>query len=296
MGELAGLGFSSIILDAIADDWSGFGASSYIILVERSVDKSPDNLAMCADGTLITRAIDILRAMRLVAPGDVTMGPMWLARAARFDVCHGGRTSTGWSIPAAIGGTPYQITSHTDDKVSEMYRNLRHLDQNGYGSGPGNLDLALRSFMSTYDRWPSFADSQLVDTITALEAVLGSDTEITFKLAFRVAGILGHDSSERVSMFTAMKSFYDTRSKLVHGGALKKRHTDVLADVQTARAYARDLLSAFVRLAAVPNPSYGRQFYIEKLDSSLQDEEARLALQQVLGLRAPETDIDDCSE
>jgi hypothetical protein len=142
----------------------------------------------------------------------------------------------------------------------------------------GNLDLALRSFISSYDRFPAGQDTQLVDVITAAEAILGTESEITFRLAFRVAGMLGRTTAERVQVFNDMKRFYDVRSKIVHGAVLKGWRPEMLARADDARELVRRLLVAFTRLAASSPPTrYTKKFFEEDLDSELQDEQARRA-------------------
>jgi len=168
-----------------------------------------------------------------------------------------------------------------------MVAALRHLEEHGYGTSPGNLDLALRSYMATYDRWPSSGDSRVLDAITAVEALLGSGTEIAFKLSFRMAGVLGGDEAERVAIFREMKAYYDLRSKLVHGAALKEKHRALLADPERLRHLVRELLRGFVHLARTPGLGYDKNWFQEHLDVALQVESERVALREALNLREP---------
>jgi Apea-like HEPN len=279
--ELRELGFSEYDLRRLADDWAGHGASSYIMLVEDRVEKAPDNFIQGTLGTEFTKSQRVLGALRLLAPGDVGIGRMWTARPARFNVGIGGSTMLGFTIPTM--GSSYVLTDSLADAVPGMYNDLRQLEQEGYGSAPGNLDLALRSFMATYDRWPSSRDSQVRDAITAIEAVLGSRTEIAFKLAFRVAGILADDDAQRVQLFDDMKGYYDLRSRLVHGEALRERHRVLLEDVEPLREFVRRLLRGFIRLAISSDHAYDKRFFQERLDASLQEEMARSGLRRALG-------------
>jgi hypothetical protein len=61
--------------------------------------------------------------------------------------------------------------------------------------------------MATYDRWPAGGDSQLLDSITVLEALLGTDTEISFKLSFRVAALLATNDTERGDLLKLIREF-----------------------------------------------------------------------------------------
>jgi hypothetical protein len=79
-------GFTEATLEAITDDWSSGGESSeYVICVEHSQAKTPDNLIR-GDSTGITSAQRALTCLRLVGPGDIMMGPMWFTRSGKFNV------------------------------------------------------------------------------------------------------------------------------------------------------------------------------------------------------------------
>jgi hypothetical protein len=249
------------------------------MLVEQTLPKSPETFTLVADTW--TKAQRVLGALRLLAPGDVSIGPMWPVRTARFDVGLGGSVSQlAFSIPAI--GSSYALDEDIAGRIPPLYQTLKHLEVHGYDGAPGNLDLALRSFMATYDRWPPASDSRLLDSITALEAVLGSRTEIAFKLAFRVAGLVATNDDERASVFEEMKGFYSTRSALIHG-ALSDTHQTRLDQVDRLRDIVRQLLRAFVHLATSEN-DYGKQFFQERLDSALQQDAARDAVRRAMGL------------
>src|SRR5262249_38094704 len=148
----------------------------------------------------------------------------------------------------------------------------------------GNLEVALRSFAATFDRYPSFQDPQLLDAITALEALLGTGTELSFRLAFRVAGLLGTNDKERAKLLTVMREFYDTRSRIVHSGRLNEKHRQCLQKLEELRSIVRRLLRSFVSLAAQPAHRYTRAFFVEKLDAALLDDEERKKLQTTLDI------------
>ena len=44
--DLTSLGFDAAIWDRITEDWRGFGASSFVLVVEHSIAKQPDNLIL----------------------------------------------------------------------------------------------------------------------------------------------------------------------------------------------------------------------------------------------------------
>jgi hypothetical protein len=122
----------------------------------------------------------------------------------------------GFSIPA-IGGERYVWTEGIAQTYPVVYSALSELERNEYRNAPVTLDVALRAFGGTYDRYPLYRDSQLVDAITALEALVGISTELRFRIAFRVAGLLAESHAKRVALLQSMKEFYDTRSAVVEG-------------------------------------------------------------------------------
>jgi Apea-like HEPN len=277
-------GFNEFTLEALAEDWSVGAASEYVICIERRVPKSPDNLIRI-DATLITTAWRAITCMRLSARGDVRMGSMWFTRDAKFNVgMGGGANRSGWSMPTS-GGSQFVLTRAVARKARSLQGTLKYLEQNGYGRGPGNLELSLRSFESSYDRFPARPDSKLLDIITAAEAVVGTDVEITFKISFRIAGLLGRTNAERVEVFGDMKRFYDVRSKIVHGATLRGWRVEMLDRADDAREFMRRLLVAFLRLAASTTATrYTKAFFADELDAELQDEQARRRMLRELGI------------
>jgi hypothetical protein len=79
----------------------------------------------------------------------------------------------------------------------------------------------LQAFNGSYDRFPARDDFRLVDIMTAAEALLaaGSLSELTFKLSFRVTGVLGPAGPERARILaqsTPLGSF-------APGGTMRKK-------------------------------------------------------------------------
>ncbi|MBI4189804.1 MAG: hypothetical protein HY525_04620 [Betaproteobacteria bacterium] len=279
---LAGLGFESGIWEKLAADWSGFGASSFVLVAEAWMPKRPNNFIMVDNVAVWLRCARAIGAMRLIASGDVGMSAIFLQRVARFNVGIGGITSTGATVHTI--GSPYTWRREWRLPFDETYRALAHLEMIAYRRAPGNLDLALRAFMSTFDRFPMAMDTKLVDAITALEAVLGSDTEIAFKLSFRVASLLAATDEQRSTLLKAVKGFYDARSRIVHGGRLGKKQSASLAAVDDLRDIVRRLLRAFVLFAADDAGRGGKRIFSEELDAALVDAKSREHLREVLGL------------
>jgi hypothetical protein len=245
--DLAALGFHERIWNRVADDWSGFGASSFVLVVEHSIPKNPENLILVDSYQLSVKTMRATLALRLCGEGSIGTGPMWVIRSAHFNVGIGGVSRVGASIPTM--GAPYRWVATLGAAYSSIYNGLKELDEGGYKASPGNLFVALRAFGGTYDRWRTASDSQLLDCVTAIEALLGAENEISFKLSFRVASLLASTDDERSSLLKLLKDFYDTRSRVIHGAHLRPKHHALLQRIEELRQIVRRLFVAFIHLA-----------------------------------------------
>lgn len=91
------LNWGPVELDYLLNDWMEGAMSSFVLLVENEVPKTPDNFLLADDGSAYPRAARTLLAMRLLAPGDVRIGRLFLTRPAAFNVGIGGMHSSGFS-------------------------------------------------------------------------------------------------------------------------------------------------------------------------------------------------------
>lgn len=124
-----------------------------------------------------------------------------------------------------------------------------------------------------------------MDFTTALEALLGTEIEISFRLSFRVASLIAGNESERANYFKLMKDFYNVRSRLVHGNALNDKHRQSLGRVgDDLGALVRRLLRSFVTYAVGPSHAYSKTFFKDGLDAALMDATEREKLRDALGL------------
>jgi hypothetical protein len=186
-------------------------------------------------------------------------------------------------------GSYYDWNESILQTYQAVYGALTQLENDRFAKAPaGNLPVALRAFMNIHDRWPSFADSQLLDAMTAFEALLAIDSELTFRLAFRVAGLLGASHDERCALLTLMKDFYGVRSTIVHGGTLNAKQRRRLDNFDELHLVLRKLLRSFVSFSANPPRSYTKKFFTQLLDITLVDATERETLRTALGLVANE--------
>lgn len=271
------LGWSHERIDrTLGKDWEEGSHGSDVLLIETKLVKTPDNISLSNDPAFFVKFVRILLALRLARPGFVRPGKVFYARPKRFrfGLRQGSSGYSKW-IPA----TEYSLAKSEVPIIRALYDQLQAVEASGEASR--SLNLALRSFSMIYERDAFRTEDRLIDAVTSIEATLRLDTELSFRSSFQVAGLLGVDDDDRLATYRDMRIFYDTRSKLVHGDALKKKHTDALANHERLIDLVRRLLRGFVHLTAtsgVPG-----DFYSE-LDSSLQHAEKRAAIRMSLGL------------
>jgi hypothetical protein len=90
-----------------------------------------------------------------------------------------------------------------------------------------------------------------IGSITALEALLTKKEEtegLTYRLALRIANLLGSDATSRKSIFRQVKDFYNLRSKIVHGVILDSKLRGRLNELDSLREMVRRVLLSTMAL------------------------------------------------
>jgi Apea-like HEPN len=73
---------------------------------------------------------------------------------------------------------------------------------------------------------------KIAQYVTCFEALFCTDSsEMTHKLAERVAFFLGENGAERTSIFKNIKAAYTVRSKVVHGDKIDKKRANQAPDL-----------------------------------------------------------------
>ena len=103
-------------------------------------------------------------------------------------------------------------------------------------------------------------EDRLIDAGIALEAMYGpfDRGEITRKISQRAGWLLGRSASEGRAISKDMKSFYATRSKVVHGTASKdrqKRERELSDALASGRELARRTLLGLLACGPVNDKS-----------------------------------------
>lgn len=115
------------------------------------------------------------------------------------------------------------ISSELEQPIQELRRLLVAVAPNREGMTASSFHVALSRFNAAFT---SDFGRALVDLATALEAALIDEHDgsegITARLRNRAATLLATDVDPAASIFADVGTFYDLRSKLVHGANLKE--------------------------------------------------------------------------
>lgn len=273
------LGWSERHFGQLFLDWEHGTFGQHVLLVQHKVPKSPANFVLANDLTTYEKAQRALLAMRLLKPGDVRIGRFFFSRPTAFNVGLGGMTSSGFSVWHP--GLEYRLEEAEIPNLRSLYNKLVSFETN-HAQTWKNITIALHSFASIYDRYLNQAEDKVIDAITSIEAVLNIDSELSFRCAFRSTSILASNDDERVKFFEDMRTYYDTRSAIVHGDTLDAKQLNVVQNIEPLRDIVRRLLIAFLNLA-LQQYRPRREFY-RTLDSTLQHSQLRGQLRKAAAL------------
>lgn len=271
---------------AVLQHDSGMGIVWAVMLHESLEPRRPANMLLNSDGAYQLPMDRLLLALRLVNEADIWHGPIYHGREDRSL----GRTSTipvGPSFRWAKQPEPVNMR-----RTKVCYAAIRSV-QNRLAGDLAHVSTALRRFSQTFDRASSQPEDQLVDDVTALEGSVGREgAELKFSLAFRVSGMLESGSTRRIAMFRDLSSFYNVRSRIVHGSRLTSKEHQIVDREPELRMIVRRLLRGLLASAGTPfDPT--QAFLGNKLDEILLSERARKQLVKVMS--GPPTPLNEPS-
>jgi hypothetical protein len=163
---------------------------------------------------IVSRALDVSHSLRLYKSGRVAI-PSLVTFTSHWPL-NGGTSSVGVE-PAPVRGT-YTLTAEDCKAFPEFWRRFLDARKTRF------VDAAIRRFGYAGERFRP--EDRLVDLMICAESLFLSDVgetkergEMRFRLSLRFglfAGLMGND---RVDAFRLMRSAYDARSAIVHGGS-----------------------------------------------------------------------------
>jgi hypothetical protein len=123
------LGWTEWHFEHLERDWTeGHAPSAHVLWVESVTEKRPDTAILSGDGIGPGRALDLLLALWLFAPGDVSIGAIFTGRAAKFDLTASGLARSN-AMPGDMWGREYQLAARDAPGVRAIYDDVSPSDR-----------------------------------------------------------------------------------------------------------------------------------------------------------------------
>ena len=206
------------------------------IPIEAPMSEYVGALASAAD--LFTRVVDALRLVRhddlgIVGVESFSVEPKAPTIRYHYDVGHNPTYAS--VVPRRSYFFVESAVPLSDEDLATVREVLpAYLDGSHRVEG---LDVAMRRFRDSRDRYRPRDPESLLDLTVALEALLltGSErTELSYRLGIRAARLVGQTLEGRLSLFDIVRDLYAVRSKLAHGSALGTMKAKDASKVKTA--------------------------------------------------------------
>jgi len=188
--------------------------------------------------------IDLLTALRLHHGGRIVAGPM-ISASIDDSEWHIGGTTIWTRVSEKNFILEDQIYCLSREDVTEVNHLLQDIRKWCNDGTLNKIDIALRRFNSAYH---GPIEDRIIDQIIAFESLyLGHDPELKYRLAIRVAFLLGKDNGDREDIFSNMRKAYDLRSDIVHGNRQVER-SELNSIVPKTEDYLRQSIRRFLLL------------------------------------------------
>lgn len=222
----------------------------------------------------LTATAQLFWLFRLFKPGRLRAGETFVIeyqeRDQYWETLSSGRAATT-SVDyqrLALKSIPYEFNSSELPFFQSFKERLLPLLQ--LAETVPSLNFALNIYGGDNSR-----ELDAISTVTALEGLLTKKDEtegLTYRLSMRAANLLGRDAETRKKIFLETKSFYNLRSRLVHGAQLDEKLLNRLKELGSLREMLRRVILSAIsllpedkRLANLP----------ERLDDLAFDDEER---------------------
>ncbi len=160
----------------------------------------------------------LLTLLRVLKSFPVAEHSTWFVDPNPFRYGDIPRQPSMTTLPWAFRRQLYVITREVAERLQELWPQMAHPPSSE------TLALALRRLDDSNSR--DRPEDRLIDYWVALETLFLHDVrqELGFRAALRIARYLGPDPEARQLVFELVKTSYDLRSTVVHGGRLKPKH------------------------------------------------------------------------
>ena len=264
----------------LEEDWMRGAIGSHALIAEHSEPKTPGNV-ISGDANHTFKKIErALLALRLAKAGDVRTGRIFYCRPALLPKRLPGRPSSGEA--EFRPGADYLLEDCDAPLVRRSYALLAQFDN--IAATWNNIRVAIRRFTAIYENDWREPEDRVIDAMIAVEALLGTDQEITHRLSWRVASVLANDDDERQGLYNKTKLWYRLRSRIVHGSDLKPRDRGALGMTAELVNIVRRLLLGFLTFATRRSPVSNRSGLGRHIDEVLLHTRQRSELREAMGL------------
>lgn len=209
-------------------------------------------------GEAAARITEVVHALRLFKSGQCFLSGV--VRRSKNWLMSGSMSGSGGPLFQPPWFTEYKLD---DSQVSGFKQFWDRLQSQGV-KRRGFLEVAIKRFSYAAER--QLPEDQLIDLMISSEALFLCDVleeqyrgELRYRLGLRAGFFIGPTASERRDIFRLMRSAYDARSAIVHGGKpdLPARFGNLTDFVRKIEEYVREALHKAVVLASVPTtPKY----------------------------------------
>lgn len=254
------------------------GFPGFVLIYRHKQRKMPFGQPSIGPREGTNKIFDVLMSFRLMGTGDVKFGNIFVYEEGQFKFGSGGVTRIG--IFQAYGGLEELDFDRTG---LDGYRELNSLLLKYYKQSDfKNIEVALRSYQSSCDRFYWNRQDGLLDSVRTLDALLSVRQEWRFRTAYRAAGILGEDPDDRIYLQKLIYDFLGTRNNIIHGNDLDAKDNENIVDEKALRNISRRLLAFFLNLSAA---NQDKKSFYEQLDNVLIHEGNRKAMRVKGGLK-----------
>jgi hypothetical protein len=221
-------------------DPGGFAPPESVVIA-RDIGPKPFDLR----DPLSSRIERFLLLMRLLKPGTSesmfeVQGETHAVREFKPIIVRFRGAGPGFASPTQLAARIITIESDDVGRVDGLGRLLDAAEQARPEMMFTSFGMAVHKFLLSYHAHVWF--EQIVDLATAFEAVLSGTAkeDVTLRLRTRAATLLSTDRDPADKIFKDVGVIYGLRSKLVHGGAMKRK--ELLKEVRKISTVPDDVL------------------------------------------------------
>jgi len=220
--------------------WTNLEFSDFILrlTLEKKEPESVPRIYLPEARTEIEKAITIFRLFRTQPIGFNLIVQPYSNDIAAFSSLKLSHYMLWAASDSTLSREIFKLQEHEVEEFSSFFReyDLPEISNINFA-----IDYFDKSYIEPYSPRDSFLDIMICLEILFLK---GTQQELTYKLAMRIAHLLGKNVYDRSEIFKFIKEAYSLRSKIVHGGDTRSLDEEYLFRV---RDIARQSIKYFLK-------------------------------------------------